>query len=64
MRDDSLGASRGSTRLLRAVCIECGCESDPRWRGWRLYRVDVPEADELPEFGFYCPECARAEFDE
>jgi hypothetical protein len=63
MLDDSLGSSRRPTRTARAVCVECGRESDPRWRGWRAYRIDEPETDDPPELGFYCPECASEEFD-
>jgi hypothetical protein len=46
----------------RAVCVECGCTSDPLWRGWLAYRVDDPETDPNPELGFYCPACAAREF--
>jgi hypothetical protein len=43
-------------------CVECGRLSDRYWSGWRAYRVDGPELDELPALGFYCPACAEAEF--
>jgi hypothetical protein len=46
----------------RAVCVECGCTSDPLWTGWLAYRVDDPETDPNPELGFYCPGCAAREF--
>jgi hypothetical protein len=51
---------RQQTRLV--ACVECGCQSDADWVGWRAYRVDDPELDEPPKLGFYCPACAEAEF--
>ncbi|MBA3842779.1 MAG: hypothetical protein H0X39_09200 [Actinobacteria bacterium] len=43
-------------------CAECDTSSGLRWRGWRGYRVDDPETDELPSLAFYCPACAEREF--
>ena len=63
MRDDPLGTRCKTTRQPWVVCIECGHPSDPKWRGWRAYRVDEPSTDDAPELAFYCPACARAEFD-
>ncbi len=51
--------SRNVTDLARAVCGDCGRQSDPFWRGWIAYRVDDPLTDTVPEIGFFCPECAR-----
>ena len=48
--------------MNRAVCVECGCTSDPLWTGWLAYRVDDPETDPNPELGLYCPGCAAREF--
>ena len=31
-------------------------------QGWRGYRADIPDEDELPTVGFYCPDCAAEEF--
>jgi hypothetical protein len=47
----------------RAICVECGRRSDALWTRWRGYRVDDPETDSGPELGFYCPECAKREFE-
>jgi hypothetical protein len=44
------------------TCVECGCSSGHRWRGWQAHRVDDPELREVPELGFYCPVCAFQEF--
>ncbi len=30
--------------------------------GWRGYRIDDPEDGDLPEIGFFCPDCAYREF--
>ena len=44
------------------ACTECARVSSATARGWRAYRSDDPEAEELPKLAFYCPECARREF--
>lgn len=44
------------------VCQECGRCSQLRWRGWRAYRIDDPNAGEPPALAFYCPACASREF--
>jgi hypothetical protein len=44
-------------------CIECKTSSGLKWQGWRAYRVDDPESDRCPALAFYCPSCARREFD-
>jgi hypothetical protein len=43
-------------------CAECPRVSGALATGWKAYRVDDPERDELPKLAFYCPECARREF--
>lgn len=56
--------SRGRSARANVVhCIECKGASGLMWRGWRAYRVDDPEADTRPELAFYCPTCAKREFD-
>jgi hypothetical protein len=45
------------------VCVECRRFSSHRAPGWRAYRVDELEGDNEPELAFYCPACARREFD-
>ena len=45
------------------ACAECPQVSSATARGWRAYRVDDPELDEPPALAFYCPACARREFD-
>ena len=45
------------------ACVECPRVSSATARGWRAYRVDVPEEDEQPALAFYCPACAEREFD-
>jgi hypothetical protein len=54
--------TNGRRRARIVSCAECGCSSGLKWRGWRAYRVDDPETDELPELGFFCPSCAQREF--
>jgi hypothetical protein len=60
MRVDPIDAA-GMTFDLR--CIECGARSDLLARGWLAVRCDDPEHDEPPMLAFYCPHCARAEFE-
>jgi len=62
--ESTMGQAEGQLREgdRVAVCVECGCRSGAGWVGWRAYRVDDPELDELPALGFYCPDCAEAEF--
>ena len=43
-------------------CEECGTHSSGDAYGWRGYRIDDPEDGDLPEIGFFCPECAYREF--
>ena len=58
---DGPWASLRRTPTVR--CIECGRESDARWRGWGAYRVDDPDDLGPPELAFYCPTCAQEELD-
>ena len=44
------------------ACAECPRVSSVSARGWKAFRTDDPEANELPQLSFYCPECARREF--
>ena len=46
------------------ACVECPRVSSVTARGWRAYRIDEPEEDELPALAFYCPACAEREFGE
>jgi hypothetical protein len=43
-------------------CIECGVRVDDRAEGWRGYRIDEPEREDMPLIGFYCPACPEREF--
>lgn len=45
------------------ACAECPRVSSITARGWKAYRADDPEYDEPPRLAFYCPECARREFE-
>jgi hypothetical protein len=44
------------------ACAECPRVSSVSARGWKAFRTDDPEAHELPQLSFYCPECAQREF--
>lgn len=46
------------------ACAECPRVSTAGAKGWRAVRTDVPAEDDLPMLAFYCPECARREFDD
>ena len=48
---------------MRLWCQECGRPSGPEAKGWRLYRLDVPDEDSEPEFAACCFYCAVREFD-
>jgi transposase InsO family protein len=43
-------------------CQDCGRPSSPEAKGWRLYRIDVPEEDDEPTLAAYCAVCAYVEF--
>lgn len=45
------------------VCMECGCVSGERGRGWAAFVCQDPD-DELdpPAINVYCPPCAASEF--
>lgn len=43
------------------TCAECGAVANGVAAGWRGYRADEPEDDEL-EVAFYCSQCAEREF--
>jgi hypothetical protein len=43
------------------VCLECGCQADPRARGWRAL-IGGGYEGEPREVGVFCPECAAREF--
>jgi hypothetical protein len=45
------------------ACAQCGCPSSLLWDGWRACRIDDPETTEPPALAFFCPSCARREFD-
>lgn len=47
---------------MRLWCQECSRPSGPEAKGWRLYRVDVPDEDLEPILAAYCPACAAREF--
>jgi hypothetical protein len=49
-------------RATTVQCVECNSSSGLYWQGWRAYRVDDPDTDELPALAFYCPTCAQREF--
>jgi hypothetical protein len=46
------------------LCAQCGSLSGLYARGWRGCRTDDPELDEPPALAFFCPACARREFDD
>ena len=48
---------------MRLWCQECGRPSSPEAKGWRLYRLDVPDEDPEPELAACCSYCAVREFD-
>jgi hypothetical protein len=50
-------------RRVRLWCQECGRPSAAEAKGWRLYRVDVPDEDPEPLLAAYCASCAAREFD-
>jgi hypothetical protein len=54
------GVTKRVERPLR--CEECGVEATAGAWGWRGYRIDDPEDGDLPEIGFFCPDCALREF--
>jgi len=43
-------------------CEECGIQATAGAWGWRGYRIDDPEEGDMPEIGFFCPDCAFREF--
>jgi hypothetical protein len=49
-----------TARVVR--CVECGCSSGLRWRGWGAYRYEDAETTDPPVIVFYCPSCAENEF--
>jgi hypothetical protein len=58
------GMDRGTfTDVHVLACVECPRVSSATAKGWRAYRTDDPELEEPPKLSFYCPECARREFD-
>jgi hypothetical protein len=52
----------GAFELKRLCCEECGSRATAGAWGWRGYRIDDPEEGDIPEIGFFCPECAEREF--
>jgi hypothetical protein len=61
-------ATRGEPRHERQMkvhqlrCVRCECTSGLYATGWRGYRMDDSERDEVPAVGFFCPTCSDAEF--
>jgi hypothetical protein len=41
---------------------ECGCCGGELGRGWVALRYDLPDEDDGPLIGMWCPVCAAAEF--
>jgi hypothetical protein len=58
-----MGEGQVGAEVHVLACAECPRVSSATARGWRAYRVDDPELDEPPALAFYCPDCARREFD-
>lgn len=59
-----MDTDRATTDFVHVLaCKECPRVSSVTARGWRAYRVDDPEEDGPPQLCFYCPDCARREFD-
>jgi hypothetical protein len=52
----------GAPEAKQLRCEECGTVATGDAWGWRGYRIDDPEDGDLPEMGFFCPECAFREF--
>jgi hypothetical protein len=51
----------GMTRLsVVLVCAECGRESAAGAKSWRAYLT----CDDPPAVAFFCPSCAKREFDD
>jgi hypothetical protein len=44
------------------VCLECGCSSDERAKGWTAFLAEDPDGEESPFIGVFCPVCAASEF--
>jgi hypothetical protein len=61
-RDIEQAPSLGDRPTDPLECVECGTLSTVNASGWRGYRTDEPETDDLPELLFYCPSCAEREF--
>jgi hypothetical protein len=56
-------ATRQSYRLNGPLeCAQCDELSGPDASGWRAYRTDEPEMDDLPALAFFCPICVINEF--
>jgi hypothetical protein len=52
----------GAPEVRPIRCEECGAPATGDAYGWRGYRIDDPEDGDLPEIGFFCPDCAYREF--
>jgi hypothetical protein len=52
----------GAPEVRPIRCEECGAPATGDAWGWRGYRIDDPEDGDLPEIGFFCPDCAYREF--
>jgi hypothetical protein len=46
-------------------CEECGKEPDveAQTAGWIAFLVDLADDPDPPQVVFYCPDCAKREFD-
>ncbi len=53
----------GSTATAASIrCAECERPRTDLRRRWRAYRVDLPD-DPPAEMFFFCPDCAKAQFE-
>jgi hypothetical protein len=62
VRDYPEPMPEGAFESRRLCCEECGGEATAGAWGWRGYRIDDPEEGDVPEIGFFCPDCAEREF--
>jgi hypothetical protein len=56
------GKTRGGDVHVLA-CTECPRVSGATARGWKAFRAPNPESENVPMLVFYCPECAKREFE-
>jgi hypothetical protein len=50
------------TKVHQLRCANCECTSGLYATGWRGYRIDDADRDEVPAVAFFCPTCSEAAF--